>query len=228
MKKDINRNRGLFFKVGLALSLSLVLVAFEWETPIDFGEPVVLTPSVDTPENEPLPPITVQSKLKPPTPAEQVKDLIPEKIIEVDNGDKVETALVKIVNEPITDATDFGVIEDVEEPEEVVDNAIYNSFDLEQAAAPIGGMDAFYAYVKKNLKYPRQAKRMHVEGKVFVQFVIGKDGSFTDIKVIRGIGAGCDESAIEVMKSAPAWNPAKQRGRAVRQRMTMPIIFKMQ
>jgi protein TonB len=77
------------------------------------------------------------------------------------------------------------------------------------------------------MKYPAQARRMGVEGKVFVQFVIGKDGSINDVKIIKGIGAGCDEEAARVMQSAPPWNPGKQRGKAVKQRYTLPIIFKL-
>jgi protein TonB len=68
---------------------------------------------------------------------------------------------------------------------------------------------------------------MGVEGKVFVQFVIGKDGAISDVKVIKGIGAGCDEEAIRVVQSSPSWNPGKQRGKAVKQRYTLPIIFKL-
>jgi protein TonB len=68
---------------------------------------------------------------------------------------------------------------------------------------------------------------MGVEGKVFVQFVIGKDGSISDVKVIKGIGAGCDEEAIRIVQSSPAWNPGKQRGKPVKQRYTLPIQFKL-
>ena len=77
------------------------------------------------------------------------------------------------------------------------------------------------------MKYPAQARRMGIEGRVFVEFIINKDGSLTEIKFIKGIGAGCDEEAVRVIQSAPAWNPAKQRGKAVKQRYTLPIIFKL-
>jgi protein TonB len=81
--------------------------------------------------------------------------------------------------------------------------------------------------VSDKMKYPAQARRMGVEGKVFVQFVIGKDGAISDVKVLKGIGAGCDEEAIRVVQSSPSWNPGKQRGKAVKQRYTLPIIFKL-
>jgi protein TonB len=94
---------------------------------------------------------------------------------------------------------------------------------VEETAKPQG----FYEYVRKNLKYPRQAKRMGVEGKVFLEFIVNKDGSIVDAKVLRGIGGGCDEEALRIIKSSPKWKPGKQRGQEVRQRMTFPLIFKL-
>jgi len=80
---------------------------------------------------------------------------------------------------------------------------------------------------KVTLKYPAQARRMGIEGKVYVTFVVGKEGEITDVKVLKGIGAGCDEEAIRVLSGAPNWKPGKQRGRPVRVRMQLPIIFKL-
>lgn len=97
---------------------------------------------------------------------------------------------------------------------------------IEETARPVGGMPAFYNYVKKELKYPKEAKRKGIEGKVFVQFVINKDGSISDIKVIQGLGYGCDEEAIRIVSISPNWVPGNQRGKPVKQRYTLPIIFK--
>jgi protein TonB len=98
---------------------------------------------------------------------------------------------------------------------------------VEESAAPKGGMQAFYKYVGEKLKYPAQARRMGTEGRVFVEFVVNRDGSIVDVKVVRGIGAGCDEEAIRVVQSAPSWSPGKQRGKPVRQKMVIPINFKL-
>lgn len=68
---------------------------------------------------------------------------------------------------------------------------------------------------------------MGIEGRVFVEFVVERDGSLTDIKVVKGIGGGCDDEAIRVISQAPKWNAGKQRGRSVRVRMVLPIIFKL-
>ena len=97
---------------------------------------------------------------------------------------------------------------------------------VEESASFPGGIQAFYEYLGKELKYPRQAQRMGIEGRVFVQFVVERDGSLTDIQVVKGIGAGCDEEAVRVLKNSPKWKPGKQRGKPVRQKMIQNILFK--
>lgn len=95
----------------------------------------------------------------------------------------------------------------------------------EQASFP-GGTDAYYEFLKTHLKYPREALDKGVEGSVFLSFVVNTDGSLEDIKVIRGIGSGCDEAAVMALLESPNWIPAKQRGREVKARMSIKMIFK--
>lgn len=98
---------------------------------------------------------------------------------------------------------------------------------IEETAQPVGGMAAFYHFIGKEMQYPKEAKKKRLEGKVFIQFVINKDGTLADIKVIKGLGMGCDEEAIRLVSISPKWNPGTQRGKPVRQRYTLPIIFKL-
>ncbi|MEQ8685851.1 MAG: M56 family metallopeptidase [Imperialibacter sp.] len=98
---------------------------------------------------------------------------------------------------------------------------------VEDQPTPPGGMQAFYAYIGRELSYPKQARQLGVEGKVFVQFEIEKDGSITNIQTLKGIGAGCDMESERVIAGSPKWNPGKQRGRAVKVRMILPITFKL-
>jgi TonB family protein len=98
---------------------------------------------------------------------------------------------------------------------------------VDETAFPKGGMPAFFEHIAKNLMYPAQARRMGIEGKVFVEFVVLEDGSVTDVIVKKGIGAGCDEEAVEVVRTSPPWNPGKKDGIAVKQRMVVPIAFKL-
>ncbi len=98
---------------------------------------------------------------------------------------------------------------------------------VDQTAEPKGGMEEFYKHIAANMSYPALARQKGIEGRVFIEFVINEDGSITDAKPLKGIGAGCDEEATRVVAIAPAWLPAKQAGKIVKQRMVIPIIFKL-
>ena len=90
-----------------------------------------------------------------------------------------------------------------------------------------GGEKAMMEYVAKNVKYPQEAKDKEIQGRVFVSFVIEKDGSVNEVKVLRSIGGGCDEEAVRVIKGMPKWKPGKQEGKPVRVSYMMPINFKL-
>jgi TonB family protein len=98
---------------------------------------------------------------------------------------------------------------------------------VEEAASPAGGFKEFMTYLQTNLTYPEAARKANIQGKVFVQFVVQKDGSLSDIQVLKGIGGGCDEEAVRVIAASPKWNPGKQKGMAVKQRMSVPIAFNL-
>lgn len=214
-KIDLERKRNAFFNIGLAISLMLVVSAFEWrfygdggivslgEVDEDFETIMEIPQTIQPP---PPPPVVELPKIV------EVKDEIEEELevvidIEVDESDIFEDP---IFDEPLP----------VEEPDVIFDI-------VETQPEPLGGLTAFYQHVAKKMKYPNQARRMGVEGKVYVQFVIDKNGKLTDVHAIKGIGAGCDEEAVRVIKNSPDWSPGKQRGRPVKVRMILPITFKL-
>ncbi len=88
-----------------------------------------------------------------------------------------------------------------------------------------GGMDAMISYLVNNIKYPEDAKKNKITGRVFVSFVVEKDGSIEHVKILRGIGGGCDEEAMRVVQNMPKWIPGKQKGKAVRVAYNLPIKF---
>jgi TonB family protein len=96
---------------------------------------------------------------------------------------------------------------------------------VEQMTEFPGGLPAFGKYLSKNIRYPAAARENHVQGKVFLTFIVEKDGSLTDVKVLRGIGSGADEEAVRVIKNSPKWKPAMQNGRLVRAQFTVPVSF---
>jgi periplasmic protein TonB len=216
-KADLTKKSFLFFNIGLIISLGLAIMAFNYRVYDDtsvkeFKSDVVVDEILDVPPTEQLPP--------PPPKIEQPQ------IIEVPDEKEIEEEININMDVETTTETKVEIpIAPVIEEEKEDPNQIF--LVVEESAAPIGGMPAFYDYVGKKLKYPAQARRMGIEGKVFVEFVIEKDGSITDVKAIKGIGAGCDEEAVRVVESAPKWKPGKQRGKPVRQRMVLPINFKL-
>jgi protein TonB len=88
-----------------------------------------------------------------------------------------------------------------------------------------GGYPSLVKYLKENIKYPKQAIDNNIEGKVYLTFKVGMNGEISDISVKRGIGGGCDEEAMRVVKGMPKWNPGKQQGKAVIVQFNLPINF---
>ncbi|MDN5210988.1 energy transducer TonB [Fulvivirgaceae bacterium BMA12] len=98
---------------------------------------------------------------------------------------------------------------------------------VEEQPKPKNGMGPYFQYIAQNLKYPEQARKMGIEGKVYVEFVVNDFGEITDVKVLKGIGAGCDEAAKKVVENSAPWQPGRQKGQAVKVRMVLPITFKL-
>jgi TonB family protein len=98
---------------------------------------------------------------------------------------------------------------------------------VEQNPEFAGGQAEMYRYLGENIKYPAAAQRANISGRVFVKFVVEDDGSIGDVVVMKGIGFGCDEEAIRVVKSMPRWKPGVQNGKNVRVYYNMPIVYKL-
>ena len=216
-KAQEEANRPLFFWIGMSISLLLVLIAFNWKTydngpQVDLGElDKDFTEIIDVP---------VSSQPPPPPPQ---KNLEVFEIVEVENEVEIEEIDLNLDMEVTEEEAIADVVFEVKEaPVETVEEVFTI---VETFPEPEGGIATFYDYVAENIKYPAFAKKMDVSGIVFVRFVVEKDGDITDVQVIKGIGAGCDEEAIRVVDSAPNWKPGKQRGKAVRVSMTVPIRF---
>ena len=221
---ELAQYRSLFFNIGLVISMLTVIAAFEWRFYDDQDLMNVGTTSVEFDETFDVP-FTEQPPPPPPSALNSVK------IISIDNIEEIEEEInINLDIEMTEDLAIEQVIEQVIESDigEIEEEDTEEIFVIvEESPVPIGGMRAFYQYVNDNVKYPVQALAMNIEGKVFIQFVVGKDGYLTDITVIRGIGGGCDEEAIRIVKGAPGWKPGKQRGKPVKVKMVLPITFKI-
>lgn len=215
-KADLTRKSFLFFNVGLVSALSLSIFAFTYKT--SDQEPasdlsnnqLQVEELMEVPPTEHLPP--------PPPKIEQPN------IVEVVNEEKiVEELQIDMDIETTSTETNKDFTPIPVEVEEEDPNTLFTI--VEESAFPVGGINAFNAFVSQNIVYPNQARRMGIGGRVFVEFIVEKDGSITNVRTLKGIGAGCDEEAVRVVGMAPKWNPGKQRGKAVRQKMVLPIIF---
>ena len=216
-KADLTKKSSFFFSIGLLATMALVLTAFEWRQQ---DENLVNLQGKNTNIFEEM--IEVPPTEQPPPPAPIIQQ---PQIVEVPDTEEIKEDLNIKFDVEVTEETKVEevVVAPVVEEENV--DEIFSV--VEETAEPKGGMPAFYKYVGEKIKYPAQARRMGVEGRVFVEFVVNCDGSIVDVRAIKGIGAGCDEEAVRIVQSAPAWKPGKQRGKPVRQKMVIPIIFKL-
>ncbi len=215
-KADLRKKVGLHFSIGLLVTMCIVVMAFEYRK-YDRTEFADMSVNTEFEELLEIPPTE-----QPPPPPPKIKQ--PE-IVEVPDEEEIEEEIEVDLDVDITEET---VIEEIiveEAPEEEVAEQVF--LIVEEPATPPGGYDAFYKYIADNLKYPAQARRMGIEGRVYVQFVVDTDGTLTEVQAVKGIGAGCDEEAVRVIKNAPKWSPPKQRGKAVKQRIVVPIVFQL-
>ncbi len=217
-RDDIQQGQSrMFLALGLVLSLVFTITAFEWKF-YDNGEMVDLGVS-DLNRFEETLDIPLTEQPPPPPPKNNQAPIIKE----VED----EVILEEIELNIDAEMTETAVVEEViYEPVEIVEEEAEEIFTIvEQRPEPVGGMQEFYKYVSSELDYPAAAKRNNIQGKVYMRFVVDKDGTLGSIEVMKGIGHGCDEEAIRVLSNAPKWNPGKQRGRAVKVYMTLPLLF---
>ena len=118
--------------------------------------------------------------------------------------------------------------EDIKTDVQQSKDSIYEAGDVEVMPQFPGGDEAMMKFIQENTVYPEKAKKKGIGGKTFVAFTIEKDGSITDVKVLRGCDKECDAEAVRVVKSMPKWKPGKVKGQPVRVNFTMPFVFKAQ
>ena len=210
----------MFMQIGMIISLLIAWLAFEHKSYDKREIDPSLLRQTEVVEEE-MVEITKQEEPK-PQPVEMPKQTTQLEIVE----DDVEVEDIEINAE--VDQTE--VIEEYV-PVEVVEEDVQEQeiFQIVEEMPSYPGGDAkLMEFVAKNIKYPQIARETGIQGRVFVGFVVEPDGSVSNVKVLRGIGGGCDEEAMRVVKSMPKWKPGKQRGKAVRVSYMLPVNFKLQ
>lgn len=208
---DLERRTGSFMLIGLLIALAVSLVAFEWTTfERKIGEMGQL--QMDFLEEEVIPPSATPPPPPPPPPA-------PTTVLEIVD-DKEDIVEVEMEDQEVREDTKVEIVQ----REEVVEEEQIFTIVEEMPSFP-GGEAELFKYLGKNIKYPQMATDAGIAGVVYVTFVVDKDGKIRDVKILRGIGGGCDEEAMRVVKSMPSWKPGKQRGKAVTVQYNLPIRF---
>ena len=219
-KANLENKKLMFTQIGLIISLAIAWLAFEHKSYDKREIDPSLLRTAEVVEEE-LVEITKQEEQK-PQPVEVPKQTTQLEIVQ----DDVEVEDIDINAEvDQTEVIEEYVAPEIEE-EEVVEQEIFQI--VEEMPSFPGGDVKLMEYIAKNIKYPQIARESGIQGRVFIGFVVEPDGSISNVKLLRGIGGGCDEEAMRVIKSLPKWKPGKQRGKAVRVSYQIPVNFKLQ
>ena len=218
---NLENKKSTWLLVGYVMVLAVMFVAFEWtkrDIKIDTSQAVT-----DLVFEEEIIPITEQPEQVAPPPPEA--PAIAETLTIVEDDAEVEETTIASSEETGEKVeikyTPVAVEEEVEEEQQIFEV-------VEEAPEFPGGMGALMKFLGSNIKYPTIAQENGVQGRVIVQFVVNKDGSIVDAKVMRSVDPYLDKEALRVVSSMPKWKPGKQRGKAVRCRYTVPVMFRLQ
>ena len=215
---DLERWRSILLEIGFIVSLLLVYLSFLYKG--NNKTETILGEMQEMPIETEFIPITRPKEVKPPPPPPPPK--VVEKIEIVKNNEKVKD--IDINSESSEDTKiDAPPLIDIGEPDE--NNAPVNFYAIKKKPEFPGGFVAMQKWIRDHVNYPDIAKANGVEGKVYIQFVIGKDGSVTNVEVLRPVDPYLDAEALRVIKSMPKWSPGEQRGKPVKVIFQLPVNF---
>ena len=222
-KVDLESKKNLYFMIGLVLSLGIMLLAFEWTAKPTKADSLGSINAAQVEEE--IIPITREQEIKPPPPPP------PPKVVEVLNivDDKaiIDDDLM-IEDSEADDQTLINVAPVISAKEEEEEEEAQVFFIVEDMPEFPGGEMALRTYIANAINYPVIAQENGIQGKVYVTFVVGKDGSVSNASIARGVDPSIDKEALRVINSLPKWKPGKQRGKPVNVSYTVPINFQLQ
>ena len=218
-KADLQNKRGLLLEIGLAAALAIVIGAFAWTPKEHRIEQVDLNYAI---VEEEITEITRQDQ-KPPEPPKKVEvKVIADLLQVVTNDTKIETSMT--FDEFDEEAE---VFQEVEVVEEIVDDEPFLIVET-MPSFQGGDLNTFRNWVQSNVRFPQIALENGIQGTVVLSFVIEKDGSLTNIQVLRTPDRSLSEEATRVLSKSPKWSPGKQRNQVVRVKYTLPVVFRVQ
>ena len=223
-KADLEKRKGLFLEIGLVVILAICLCAFSirsYDTDdssegnqgpaeeVEQMDEILNTDVEDTPPPPPPPPAEPELNMEELTVVEDTKVI--EQEVKIEEFEEVKN----------TEITPVNIEEEKEEEEQPIFTVVEKDPEFP------GGTEALYKYLAENIKYPQLARDNGITGKVYITFVVERDGSIANPKILRDIGGGCGAEAIRVVKAMPKWTPGKQRGKAVRVQFNLPVNFNL-
>ncbi len=224
IKADLENKKNILLLIGLVVALGITLLAFEWTSKPSEASSLGTLDAVQVEEE--VIPITRQEEIKtpPPPPPPTVVEILNI----VDNTAQVNADLSLFDSE--ADKETFvdvaPIIAAKEEKEEESEAQVF--FIVEDMPEFPGGEAALRAFIAKSINYPVIAQENGIQGKVYVTFVVDKNGGISDAKIARGVDPSIDKEALRVVMALPKWKPGKQRGKPVRVSYTVPISFVLQ
>lgn len=223
-KANLENRRLLFTEIGFVIALLIVLAAFEY-TSRDKKESAMQAEAVAVEEEEMIP---ITQETPPPPPEVPDIPLFSDEIDIVDDNIKIDDNILNLEDDANLGVDLKDYIEGTVEEEEVEDAPI--PFAIVEEKPSFMGKDpatAFSKWVGEHLEYPESAKENGVQGRVTLQFTVGKDGQVSKVQVLRGVDPLLDKEAVRVVSMSPKWKPGKQRDRAVPVTYTFPVIFQL-
>jgi protein TonB len=222
-KANIETQKTTFFLMGMVVALAVLFVGFEWSSTITKLDEAVVVQDVLAEEEIEI----TQRDPTPPPPPPPPEPEVPE-IIEV-TEEKVETKIDLSSLEDDQSKAQVQTYTPPPPPKPVEEEATDEIFVVveKQPEFP-GGTTALMKFLGDNIKYPVIAQENGIQGRVITNFVVERDGSISDVQVVRGQDPSLDKEAVRVIKTMPRWTPGQQRGKPVRVRFTLPVVFRLQ
>ena len=219
-KADLEKSISTFFSIGLIIALSLSLIAFEWSNEPN-RNPLISIGDGGPIDIDILPPSTIQEKQKvemPSIPPETFT--IEEDHIKIDDFIDWGTDIIRE-----TDSLIISIPQPDDEPDVPEE---YYIIPGEMPTFKNGNLQSFVIWAQKNLDYPSLAAENGVEGKVYLEFIVEKDGALSHVQVLKGPDQALNNEALRVIRTSPKWAPGKHNGFAVRVKCSMMVNFVLQ
>jgi protein TonB len=215
---DLESKKGLFFEIGMVVTLVIIYAAFQFKAPNRARDTALNMTGLTEIEEHIMQ--TRQPETPPPPQQNPVQQITMLTVVE--NTEETPELNIQAEIDQNTVIPEYVPVQRAE-AEEIIEPEIFLVVE-EQPSFP-GGDAARLKYFGESIRYPQEARELNIQGTVYVGFVVEPNGSISNVKLLRGIGGGCDEEALRVVTGMPLWNPGKQRGRPVRVHFNLGVRF---